>query len=52
MLKGMALLELRRGNPTASNEILDQLHLLDPGDGIGSSVVAALADAVKERADL
>lgn len=42
-LKAMAFLELRRGNTAASVEILDRLQRLDPSDGTGSSVVAALA---------
>jgi hypothetical protein len=45
-LKAMAFIELRRGNTSASVEILDQLRLLDPSDGIGSSVVAALAAGI------
>jgi predicted nucleic acid-binding protein len=45
-LKGMAFIELRRGNTAASVEILEQLRLLDPSDGIGSSVVAALAAGI------
>ena len=45
-LKALAFLELRRGNTAASLEILAQLERLDPGDGTGSSVVAALAAAV------
>jgi hypothetical protein len=45
-LKAMAFLELRRGNTAASVEILDQLRRLDPSDGIGSSVVAALAAGI------
>jgi hypothetical protein len=45
-LKGMAFIELRRGNTPASVEILEQLRLLDPSDGIGSSVVAALAAGI------
>jgi hypothetical protein len=45
-LKAMAFLELRRGNTAASVEILDQLRQLDPSDGIGGSVVAALAAGI------
>lgn len=45
-LKAMAFLELRRGNTAASVEILDQLQRLDPSDGTGSSVVAALAAGI------
>ncbi|HSJ80955.1 MAG TPA: hypothetical protein VK910_07030 [Thiobacillus sp.] len=45
-LKAMAFLELRRGNTAAAVEILDQLRQLDPSDGIGSSVVAALAAGI------
>jgi hypothetical protein len=45
-LKAMAFIELRRGNTHASIEILEQLRLLDPSDGIGSSVVAALAAGI------
>jgi hypothetical protein len=45
-LKAMAFIELRRGNTPASVEILEQLRLLDPGDGVGSSVVAALAAGI------
>lgn len=45
-LKAMAFLELRRGNTAASVEILEQLRLLDPSDGTGSSVVAALAAGI------
>ena len=46
-LKGMAYIELRRGNTSASLEILERLERLDPSDGIGSSVVAALAAGVQ-----
>lgn len=46
-LKAMAFLELRRGNTPASLAILERLRLLDPGDGIGSSVVAALAAGIQ-----
>ncbi len=45
-LKAMAFIELRRGNTSASVEILDQLERLDPSDGIGSSVVASLAAGI------
>jgi hypothetical protein len=45
-LKAMAFLELRRGNTPASVDILEQLKQLDPSDGIGSSVVAALAAGI------
>lgn len=45
-LKAMAFIELRRGNTTASVEILEQLRRLDPSDGIGSSVIAALAAGI------
>jgi hypothetical protein len=45
-LKAMAFIELRRGNTPASVEILERLRLLDPSDGIGSSVVAALAAGI------
>lgn len=43
MLKALAFLELRRGNAPISVDILDKLLLLDPSDGAGASVVAALA---------
>jgi hypothetical protein len=46
-LKAMAFIELRRGNTTASVAILEQLKRLDPSDGIGSSVVAALAAGIQ-----
>jgi hypothetical protein len=46
-LKGMAYIELRRGNTSASLEILERLERLDPSDGIGSSVVAALAAGIQ-----
>ena len=39
-------IELRRGDTPASDEILEQLKLLDPSDGIGSSVVSALAAGI------
>lgn len=45
-LKAMAFMELRRGNTPAAVEILEQLKRLDPSDGIGSSVVAALAAGI------
>ncbi len=45
-LKAMAFIELRRGNTPASVEILEQLRVLDPSDGIGSSVVASLAAGI------
>ena len=46
MLEAMAFLELRRGDTPASLAILEQLKLLDPDDGIGSSVVTALAAGI------
>ncbi len=45
-LKAMAFMELRRGKTPAAVEILEQLKRLDPSDGIGSSVVAALAAGI------
>ena len=45
-LKAMAFLELRRGNTPASVAILERLQQLDPSDGVGSSVVAALAAGI------
>ena len=45
-LKAMAFLELRRGDTAAALEILNQLERLDPADGTGGSVVAALAAAL------
>ncbi len=45
-LKAMAFLELRRSNAEASVALLEKLKLLDPSDGIGGSVVAALAESL------
>ncbi|MGO9446189.1 MAG: hypothetical protein ACLPXB_15645 [Thiobacillaceae bacterium] len=45
-LKAMAFLELRRGNGDSSAGMLERLRLLDPSDGTGSSVVAALAEGI------
>jgi hypothetical protein len=45
-LKAMAFLELRRDNASASVELLEKLKLLDPEDGVGGSVVTALAEGV------
>jgi tetratricopeptide (TPR) repeat protein len=41
-LKGLAFIELRRGNPAAAAAALDVLLRLDPADGVGGSVIAAL----------
>lgn len=46
-LKAMAFIELRRGNPEQTEVVLQALRRLDPGDGIGASVIAALADGVQ-----
>jgi hypothetical protein len=45
-LKAMAFLDLRRSNAEASVALLEKLKLLDPSDGIGGSVVAALAESL------
>jgi hypothetical protein len=41
-LKGYAFIQLRRGNQADSAAALDVLLRLDPEDGVGGSVVAAL----------
>ena len=46
-LKAMAFIELRRGHGDEAERILDRLTGLDPGDGIGASVVAALAAGIQ-----
>lgn len=46
-LKAMAFLELRQGNADIADPILEKLKLLDSNDGIGSSVVAALAEGLE-----
>jgi hypothetical protein len=46
MLKAMAFLELRRGNESSATSMLERLEHLDPDDGMGSSVVAALAAGI------
>lgn len=43
-LKALAFIELRRGNPEASRHIVARLQVLDPEDGVGHSVIAALLD--------
>lgn len=41
-LKALAFIQLRRGNPDESEEALECIFQLDPADGVGASVVAAL----------
>ncbi len=41
-LKALAFIELRRGNEAASARTLAKLQELDPEDGVGGSVIAAL----------
>jgi len=41
-LKGLAYIQLRRDNPAAAAVALDMLQRLDPEDGVGGSVIAAL----------
>ena len=43
-LKAVAFIELRRGNEVASRAALSYLQALDPEDGVGASVIAALLD--------
>lgn len=43
-LKATAFIELRRDNTEISRRIVAQLQLLDPEDGVGHSVIAALLD--------
>ncbi|MBI5936574.1 MAG: hypothetical protein HY850_01870 [Betaproteobacteria bacterium] len=47
-MKAMAFIELRRGHNDEAERILDSLTSLDPGDGIGASVVAALAAGIQD----
>jgi hypothetical protein len=47
-LKAIAFIELRRGNPEQSRVALDKLIALDPADGVGGSVVAALLAQLEE----
>ncbi|MFA5082150.1 MAG: hypothetical protein WC474_06365 [Hydrogenophilaceae bacterium] len=49
-LKALAFIALRRGEAPASTGYLDVLRRLDPEDGSGVSVVAALAESVGEMA--
>lgn len=46
-LKALAFIQLRRGQPAASRAALVQLQALDPEDGCGASVIAALLDEVE-----
>lgn len=41
-LKALAFIELRRNNESASEKALAKLQELDPEDGVGGSVIAAL----------
>ena len=43
-LKAVAFIELRRGHESASRAALAHLQALDPEDGVGASVIAALLD--------
>ncbi|THF64192.1 tetratricopeptide repeat protein [Pseudothauera rhizosphaerae] len=50
-LKAMAFIELRRGNVAASRELVTKLQELDPEDGCGHSVIAAMLDGVDDDAE-
>lgn len=41
-LKGLAFIELRRGHPEVASAAIGRVLQLDPHDGVGGSVVAAL----------
>jgi hypothetical protein len=45
-LKALAFISLRAGNEAAARPYLDRLAQLDPEDGSGASVVAALLESV------
>lgn len=46
-LKAMAFIELRRGRNDEAERLLERLARLDSSDGIGASVVAALAAGIQ-----
>lgn len=46
-LKAMAFIELRRGRNDEADRLLERLTRLDSSDGIGASVVAALAAGIQ-----
>ena len=41
-LKGLAFIHLRSGQPAAAETAIEQVLALDPEDGVGGSVIAAL----------
>lgn len=41
-LKGLAFIQLKRGLPTEARAAVERLRFLDPEDGVGGSVIAAL----------
>lgn len=41
-LKGLALIHLRSGQPAEAETAIERVLALDPGDGVGGSVIAAL----------
>ncbi|MDY0013332.1 MAG: hypothetical protein RBS40_10635 [Rhodocyclaceae bacterium] len=47
-LKAIAFIQLRRGQPAITREALAQLQALDPEDGCGASVLAALLDEMED----
>ncbi len=47
-LKALAFIALRGGNEAAARPYLDHLARLDPEDGSGGSVVAALLESIEE----
>ena len=49
-LKALAFISLRSGEESAAQAYLDRLALLDPEDGSGVSVIAALMDSVNQAA--
>lgn len=50
-LKAMSFIELRRGNTEICRNLVKQLQVLDPEDGCGHSVIAAMLDDVDDDAE-
>jgi len=48
-LKALAFIELRRGNAEVSRSVLGHLQQLDPDDGVGHSVIAALLEDAEDE---
>lgn len=50
-LKAMSFIELRRGNTGICRNLVKQLEVLDPEDGCGHSVIAAMLDDIADDAE-